>query len=122
MPDYENFSPAIVAALLARGACYVIDVRTREEFLSHRIAGAHLLPIQELNERFGEIPKSPDRTMVFVCEHGIRSRNACAAMSKAGWQRCANMSGGMAEWLDEKLPVAAGEAADSTSLRPPVRQ
>src|SRR5581483_4460308 len=104
MPDYDNLSPKTVADMIARGACYVVDVRTPPEFEQHRIAGAFLLPVQELHERCDEIPRSPDRIVVLVCEHGIRSRNACAALTQAGWKRCANMSGGMAEWLDEKLP------------------
>ena len=54
--NYESISPLEAAALISTGACRVFDVRTPPEFASHRIKGAHLLPIQELNARHPEIP------------------------------------------------------------------
>ena len=117
-PKYENLSPHAVAELLAQNACYLVDVRTPREFIQYRIAGAHLLPIQELAERSAEIPKNSGKTIVIICEHGIRSANACATLTKSGWTNCANMSGGMAEWLDCTLPVASGREPDAVSLRP----
>jgi sulfur dioxygenase len=89
------------------------------EFQRHRIAGAHLLPLQELASRQAEIGKTPDKTIVFICEHGVRSAKACSVLMKAGWSKCANMSGGMAEWLDCGLPVNSGDEPDAESLKPP---
>src|SRR5947207_109741 len=56
MSDYENVSPEEASKLVSDKSCFVIDVRTPAEFNAHRIAGAYLLPIQELNARYTEIP------------------------------------------------------------------
>jgi len=119
MADYENVPPEIAAKMIADGECYVVDVRTLPEFLAHRIPGAHLLPVQGLNERHGEIPQAPDRKILIVCEHGVRSVGSCQAMAQHGWQNLVNMSGGMAQWLDAGLPVASGPGPDKENLRPP---
>jgi len=118
MPDYENVTPETAAGLIQAGGCYVIDVRTEPEYLAHRIPGAYLLPIQEIQTRHAEIPKNPDKKLLLVCEHGVRSVHACSALSKAGWKNLVNLSGGMAEWLDSKLPVASGEKKDAVDLGP----
>jgi rhodanese-related sulfurtransferase len=118
MSNYENVAPEKAAELIKNGECYVIDVRTEEEYLSHRIPGAYLLPVQEIQQRHGEIPKNPKRKLLFVCEHGIRSVHTCMALSKAGWNNIVNMSGGMAEWLDCKLPYSSGDQRDPQNLGP----
>ena len=118
MSDYENVSPEEASKLVSDKSCFVIDVRTPAEFDAHRIAGAYLLPIQELNARYTEIPKDPKKKLLFICEHGVRSVRACSALAEAGWQKCVNMSGGMAAWLDAGLPVASGPGPDREDLRP----
>jgi len=120
MPDaYENLTPTEAAALIKSGNCYVIDVRTPREFESHRIAGAHLLPVQELRERHGEIPRDCPKKLLIICEHGVRSVGACQVLAENGWTNLVNMSGGMAEWTDAGLPVASGNEADFPFLGPP---
>jgi rhodanese-related sulfurtransferase len=116
--SYENISPEEASRLIGDKSCCVIDVRTPAEFDAHRIAGAWLLPMQELNERHGEIPKDPKKKLLFICEHGVRSVRVCSALAEAGWQKCVNMSGGMAAWLDAGLPVASGPGPDKAQLGP----
>ena len=122
MEDFENIPPQIAAAMIEAGECYVIDVRTAEEFIQHRIAGAHLLPIQELQERHAEIPRDADKKLLILCEHGVRSVSACHALADHGWKNIINMSGGMAVWIDCGLPVSSGTDADRKDLRPPGTQ
>lgn len=105
--------------MIKEGACYVVDVRTAPEFESHRIAGAYLLPIQELRERHGEIPQDCDRAILICCEHGVRSVNACAGLSRNGWSKLMNLTGGMAQWVEEGLPFVSGLAKDEVDLAPP---
>jgi rhodanese-related sulfurtransferase len=118
MSDYENISPDEASKLIAEKSCFVIDVRTPPEFQAHRVAGAYLLPMQELNQRHTEIPKAPKKKLLFICEHGVRSLRCCAALAEAGWEKCVNMSGGMAAWIDAGLPVVSGSGPDHEDLRP----
>jgi rhodanese-related sulfurtransferase len=117
--DYETIPPEIAAKMIDDGECYVVDVRTPAEFESHRVAGAHLLPIQELNERHAEIPREADKKILIYCEHGVRSVKTCSALAQAGWKNLLNMSGGMAHWIEAGLPVASGSTADKVKRGPP---
>lgn len=118
MADYETIPPETAARMIAAGECYVVDVRSPAEFQAHRVAGAHLLPMGELQERHAEIPREPDRKILIVCEHGVRSQRTCAALAEHGWTKLMNMQGGMAHWIECGLPVASGTQADAENLRP----
>ena len=117
--EYENVPPEIAAQMIKAGECFVIDVRTPPEFIQHRIPGAHLLPIQELQTRHPEIPREPDKKLLILCEHGVRSAAASQALADNGWKNVINMTGGMASWVDCGLPFASGETPDAENWRPP---
>ncbi|HYG77650.1 MAG TPA: rhodanese-like domain-containing protein [Planctomycetota bacterium] len=115
---YENVSPEDAAKMIDAGQCHVVDVRTPEEFEMHRIRGAHLLPVQELQQRHAEIPRESAKKILIYCEHGVRSSGVCQILAQNGWKNLVNMSGGMAEWLDAGLPAARGREPDGVSLKP----
>jgi glyoxylase-like metal-dependent hydrolase (beta-lactamase superfamily II)/rhodanese-related sulfurtransferase len=91
-------------------AVRVVDVREPEEFghgLGH-IDGALLLPLAQLEARLAELPR--DRPIVTVCRSGARSSRAAAMLGKAGFERVANLNGGMLRWRAEGgAVVGAGE-------------
>lgn len=83
----------------------VIDVREPDEFqgpLGH-IHDAKLIPLGELSERTEEI--SRDRPVVTVCRAGGRSAHATAILRRAGFEKVANLTGGMIRWHAERCPV-----------------
>lgn len=83
-----------------RGDVEIIDVRTRAEFdgeLGH-IAGAHLVPLDELRARAAEV--KADKPVVLVCQTGKRSGLATLLLRKAGVTEVANLAGGMARWRE----------------------
>ena len=83
----------------------VIDVREPDEFdgpLGH-IPSAKLIPLGELAERTGEV--SGDRPVVTVCRAGGRSAHATIILRRAGFDRIANLTGGMIRWHAERCPV-----------------
>lgn len=76
----------------------LVDVREVKEFndeLGH-IAGARLIPLGELGARLGELDKSAP-TVVY-CRSGARSARATLLMRQNGFERVANLSGGMLRW------------------------
>ncbi len=95
--------PAWVA--LHRSQLTVLDVRSAEEFHGPdgRIAGSLLIPLPELERRWGEIPV--DRPLVVVCHAGSRSALATQQLLKAGLERVANLRGGLSRWGDEGFPL-----------------
>ncbi len=86
----------------------VLDVREPAEFagpLGH-IRGATLVPLGELAQRAGELPK--DKPIVAVCRAGSRSAHATAILQKAGLADVANLPGGMLRWRAEGRAVEGG--------------
>ena len=86
----------------------VVDVREPDEFsgaLGH-IPQAVLLPLGKLNERLGEISKA--KPVVVVCRSGARSAQATLMLGKAGFDKVANLSGGMLRWRAQRFPVEGG--------------
>jgi rhodanese-related sulfurtransferase len=94
----------------ARPGIQVLDVREPEEFghgLGH-IDGALLVPLGQLQARLDELPR--DKPVVTVCRSGARSARAAAMLAKAGFDRVANLRGGMLRWRAEGgAVVGAGE-------------
>lgn len=83
----------------------VLDVRQPHEFRQMRIAGARLIPLNELHRRMGEVPKN--REIVCVCDSGSRSRSAAKILAKEGYT-VLDLSGGMIGWRRANLPVQKG--------------
>jgi sulfur dioxygenase len=76
----------------------LVDVREPDEFageLGH-IEGARLIPLGALVARADELAR--ERPVVAVCRSGARSAQATVLLQKAGFERVANLSGGMLRW------------------------
>ena len=87
----------------------IIDVREPAEFtgsLGH-IAGAKLVPLGSLMQRFSEIEK--DKPVVVACRSGARSAQATVMLRNAGYPKVANLAGGMLRWRGQRLPVDGGQ-------------
>jgi sulfur dioxygenase len=83
---------------------FVLDVRTPGEFtgeLGH-LKGAHLIPLDDLRARLAEVPK--DARIVAVCQSGKRSAMATEILRKAGYEKVANVAGGLIHWSRLALP------------------
>jgi rhodanese-related sulfurtransferase len=100
---YRIITAAEVEALwrdpARRSRIVLLDVRTPGEWARRRIPGARLLPVGELNARWREL--DPERAIVCVCEHGIRSEAAADFLARNGFANVANLRGGMAQWTGE---------------------
>src|SRR2546421_458104 len=86
----------------------VIDVREPDEFsrpLGH-VPGARLVPLGSLMKRIEEVQK--EKPVVIVCRSGARSAQATVLLGKAGFERVANLSGGMLRWRAQRFAVEGG--------------
>ena len=93
---WSETSPEDGKRLVAAGA-RVVDVRTPTETAQGIIPGALLLPVQEIEERFREIPKDGKPTLVY-CAGGGRSAAACEFLSQHGYEQLHNLAGGFHSW------------------------
>jgi phage shock protein E len=84
----------------------LLDVRTEDEWHGPegRIAGATLIPLQELEQRIGELESHRQQAILVYCRSGRRSRNAAALLEKYGF-RGLNLEGGILQWKKLELPV-----------------
>ena len=79
---------AMLPDLKKQGALFV-DVRSAGEFASGNAPGTVNIPLNELGNRLGEIPKSSP--IVLCCASGTRSGMAKLLLQKNGYQNVHNI-------------------------------
>jgi glyoxylase-like metal-dependent hydrolase (beta-lactamase superfamily II)/rhodanese-related sulfurtransferase len=86
----------------------IVDVRELDEFngpLGH-VPGARLIPLGALAAKAGSLDRA--KPVVAVCRSGARSAQATLILGKAGFDRVANLSGGMLRWRAQRFEVEGG--------------
>jgi rhodanese-related sulfurtransferase len=101
--DFKTITPKQFVER-ARGGedLLLIDVREPEEYELARVEGARLLPLSLFNEWAPTL--DPERETVFICHHGIRSAQVCGYLSRQGFTKTYNLSGGIDRWSTEVDP------------------
>jgi rhodanese-related sulfurtransferase len=100
----SSLLPSELQSLLASGApAQLLDVRSYPEFAAGHLRGARLLPLDDLPRRLDEIDRH--QPVVVVCRTGKRSALAREALGRAGFERVADLAGGVAAWQDAGLPL-----------------
>ncbi|HEV2430697.1 MAG TPA: rhodanese-like domain-containing protein, partial [Burkholderiales bacterium] len=86
----------------------IVDVREPDEFngpLGH-VPGAVLMPLGSLVDKKSLL--DAQKPIVTVCRSGARSAQATVLLAKAGFDRVANLSGGMLRWRAQRFAVEGG--------------
>ncbi|MFM8552976.1 MAG: rhodanese-like domain-containing protein [Nitrospiraceae bacterium] len=82
----------------ARGRAVLVDVSSQRDYAIKRIAGAKLLPLEELEQRYrSEIPEDAESVFVY-CATGERSRLACDFLSRQGYGNLYHIRDGLKGW------------------------
>ena len=81
----------------------LIDVRTAAEYAGGHLAGAKLIPVQELADRLAEIDKK--RPVLLYCRTDRRSGNALRLLEEHGFTGAKHIAGGINAWQAAGLPV-----------------
>jgi rhodanese-related sulfurtransferase len=95
--------PAVDAAAVPEDA-YLLDVREPEEWQAGHAPDAVHIPMAELSDRAGEIPRDLD--VYVICRSGGRSARVTVALNNAGWQ-ASNVDGGMQRWVASGRPMVS---------------
>lgn len=115
--DYEEFcgtdrAPPGVAGvdattlkrLLDAGSkVLLLDVRERFEYELCHLPGSKLIPLEELQQRVGEL--DPSDEIVVYCHVGVKSARAVELLSSRGFRRTRNLVGGIRAWADAVDPA-----------------
>jgi molybdopterin/thiamine biosynthesis adenylyltransferase/rhodanese-related sulfurtransferase/molybdopterin converting factor small subunit len=83
----------------------LIDVRSPQEHAICRIAGARLVPLQDVPDEIDRL--DPDARYVVHCHHGGRSAQAVDLMRRRGFSAAQNLAGGIDAWsrtVDPSVP------------------
>ncbi len=101
-----QIEPKDLAERLAAGeTIHLLDIRTREEFESVKLPGAHLFTQEFMQEILGKWPRTD---LVVIYDHqGARSMDASAYFQGHGFEKIKSLRGGIDAWsveVDPKLP------------------
>src|SRR5437867_6870014 len=96
-------TPQDLAAKLPKR--HLLDVREDDEWQAGHIDGAQHIPLGELGERVGELPK--ESRIVAVCRSGGRSGAAVRGLKQLGYN-AENLDGGVTAWSKAGLPLVDG--------------
>ncbi len=109
----ENLTPAQAAAEMENEGAVLIDVREADELTSSgRIPGSIHIPRGMLEFRadptssYHQPPLDPSKRVILHCTSGGRSALSALALKQLGYERAANLDGGMTAWKEAGLPIS----------------
>ncbi len=91
--------------LMNKHNALVLDVRDAKDYEAGHIVDAVNIPYSTLGNRMDELRKHKDRAIVVACKMGQHAGTAGVMLRKQGFQNVARLTGGLAEWRNQSLPV-----------------
>ncbi len=91
--------------MVNRDNAVVLDVRDKKEFDQGHIVNAVNIPFANLSGRLDELKKYRDQPVVVACKQGQHAGSAGTLLRKAGFDNISRLTGGIAEWRNQNLPV-----------------
>jgi rhodanese-related sulfurtransferase len=102
---YREVTSEQAVALIEAKQPFILDVRTPREYRSGHLKNAHLIPVQDLKVRLGDISNYKDRDILVYCATGNRSTVASKILIDNGFNRVANLRHGIVQWARDKLLI-----------------
>lgn len=103
----RNLGPREAFAMIGqRSDLFLLDVRTPGEYQQARLAGAQLIPIDQMMKRLAEVPK--DRPILVYCAVGSRSSQVVNYLARQGYPELYNLDGGIYSWAQHGYPILQG--------------
>ena len=75
---------------------FLLDVREPHEFKYASIRNSVLIPLNQIPQRLAEL--DPEREIVVICHHGMRSQQAANFLERSGFKAITNLKGGIDAW------------------------
>lgn len=102
----EKVSTLQATQLMNQGKAVIVDVRDSAGFATGHVRDAKNIPLKELPNRVAELEKFKSKTVIVVCQSGMQSAKATSILKKAGFNEVVSLTGGLAAWQAQGLPVA----------------
>ncbi len=90
--------------LINREKGVLIDVSEPTEYAAGHAVGARNIPFGSL-EGAKELPSNKALPLLLICPSGARAGRAASLLRKAGYDKAAAVTGGLAAWREAGLPV-----------------
>lgn len=101
----RSVSPQQAVLLVNRENGVILDIRERKDYEKGHIVDAVNIPLAKLGDRAVELDKRKTAPVIVVCQMGQHSGAAVKLLQTKGFTQVSKMSGGMAEWFSQSLPV-----------------
>ena len=98
-------TPNNLVSLVNREGAVIVDIRDNKEFGNGHIAGAVNVPFATIDSRVGELVAFKGKPIVLVCKMGQHAGSIGRKLRAQGFEDVRRLSGGMAEWGANSLPV-----------------
>lgn len=99
-----DISAKQLAALLeVETTPFLLDVRESDELEVSVLPGVHHIPMGQVPDRLGEIPK--DQPVVVICRIGGRSGKIAEYLAGLGYSNLSNLVGGMNGYATDVDPT-----------------
>ncbi len=114
--EFRTVNPGEAQKLLeTRGDIMLLDVRTPEEHEQGTIPGSTLVSVWDIAYNRVQLPKN--RPLMLFCATGARSFLAGQLLDKRGYPEVYNLSGGIADWYRQGLPVVIENSSNGAPIK-----
>lgn len=93
---------------LTRDKSIIVDVSEPADYKKSHIPDAVNMPAKSLSKDPKPIEKHKNKNVILVCRMGNKSQSVAKQLLKNGFEKVYVVSGGMAAWQKENLPVKRG--------------
>lgn len=100
----KSIQPGDATRLINKENAIVVDIRSQKEWSTGHITGALHIPFADLDRRVDEL-KAKEQPVIVVCNTGQTAGAAVRKLHAAGIANVFRLSGGMAEWRSQNMPV-----------------
>ncbi len=98
-------SPDQTIGLINRQHAVIIDIRSKEEFSTGHILGAHHVEADESDAKLKRLQKYAQKPVIVVCAQGKRSKSFAKRLRDQGLSNVSSLAGGVNAWRDAGLPL-----------------
>lgn len=101
----KQIGPAEATQMVNHNNALLLDVRGKSEQADGLVPSAVSMPLNEIEERSGELEKYRQRPVITFCKDGQQGRRACGILRKLGFESIYNLDGGLSAWRNANMPV-----------------
>jgi len=95
---YTTITGSQFQKMINNNGILILDVRSSEEYKKGHIPNAKNLPVDTLSSKLSTLNSYKDSEIVVYCASGGRSARACDILSKNGFNKVYNLSGGVSSY------------------------